>query len=148
MYMGIDPGKSGAAVVVNQHGKLFDLVRFNETDDAVNSFFECHSTWITSAVLERVHSMPGQGVSSTFKFGMSFGFIQGLLRAHKISHHLVTPQTWQKSMDCMSGGNKNVTKAAAQELFPTQKVIHATADAFLLAEYCRRQHQDFWLKGE
>ena len=141
MYLGIDPGKSGAAVVLQHDGTLSELVRLDSAENQVAAFFACHSTWITAAVLESVHSMPGQGVASTFKFGKNFGFMQGLLVANKIKFDLVTPQVWQKAMDCRSGGDKNVTKAKAQQLFPDHTMIHATADAFLLAEYCRRQHQ-------
>ena len=43
-------------------------------------------------------------------------------------------------MDCLTGGDKNVTKRKAQSLFPWVKVTHAIADSMLLAEYCR-QHR-------
>jgi hypothetical protein len=49
----------------------------------------------------------------------------------------VTPFTWQKRLQCLSGGDKNVTKARAQQLFPGVKISHITADALLLAEFCR-----------
>ena len=50
----------------------------------------------------------------------------------------VAPQVWQKVLGCLSRGDKNVTKAKAQQLFPAIKVTHAIADALLLAEYARR----------
>ena len=50
----------------------------------------------------------------------------------------VLPQTWQGKMGCRTGGDKNISKAAAQRLFPKVTVTHAIADALLLAEYARR----------
>ena len=82
--------------------------------------------------------MPKQGVSSTFKFGVGFGFLVGCLTALKIPFEFVTLQKWQKALSCQSHGDKNVTKQKAQQLFPQIKVIHANADALLIAEYGRR----------
>lgn len=90
------------------------------------------------AYIEKVHSMPKQGVASSFTFGRGFGVLIGALAALRIRYEFVTPQTWQKAMGCMSKGDKNVTKAAAQRLFPQVKVTHAIADALLIAEYGRR----------
>lgn len=89
--------------------------------------------------LEQVGSMPGQGVSSTFKFGQSYGFLRGLLVGLGIPHEFVRPAVWQKALGCLSGGDKNVTKAKAQQLWPHVKWAHATADSALIAEYGRRQ---------
>ena len=49
------------------------------------------------------------------------------------------PQVWQKALGCMTGGDKNVTKRRAQELFPGHKITHATADALLIAHYGTKQ---------
>jgi hypothetical protein len=92
------------------------------------------------AMLERVQPLPSfmrAGIAS-FKIGQSFGFLRGLLTAHGIPFDMVSPQTWQKSMGCLTGGNKNVSKAAAQRLFPSVKCTHAISDALLLAEFCKR----------
>ena len=86
--------------------------------------------------------MPRQGVASTFKFGTSYGFCRALLVCHRLSFEVATPATWQRELKCMSKGDKNVTKAAAQRLFPGEKVVHATADAMLLAEFARRKAID------
>jgi hypothetical protein len=56
----------------------------------------------------------------------------------KIPFEEVSPVKWQKVMGCLSKGDKNVTKAAAQRLFPDIKITHAIADALLIAEYGRR----------
>ena len=60
------------------------------------------------------------------------------LCAATIPYEEVTPQKWQKALGCRTGGDKNVSKARAQALFPLQNITHAIADALLLAEYCRR----------
>ena len=90
-------------------------------------------------LVERVHSMPKQGVSSSFKFGENFGWFQGLLQGLGIPYTLVSPSVWQKAMECRSGGDKNVTKVRATQLFPEEKIYHWNADGLLLAELCRRK---------
>ena len=138
LYMGIDPGYSGAVAIVDEHGALHDLVRLKETEHDIARFVAGYAPAVEWGVLERVSAMPRQGVSSTFKFGTSYGFCRGLLVCSKVPFEAVTPATWQGAMKCRSKGDKNVTKAAAQRLFPGQKVVHATADAMLIAEYARR----------
>ncbi len=139
MFMGTDPGYSGATVIINQDRKLIDYCRHNKTESELHTMLNAYGRIISFACLESVHSMPRQGVSSTFKFGKQFGTCIGLLTAEKIRFQLVLPRVWQRELNCLTGGNKNITKKKAAELFPGQKIIHATADAFLLAEYARRQ---------
>lgn len=140
-YLGIDPGKSGAMAIVDEEGGLVSVCRLKETHHDVWAWLDEHRAEVGFAVLEKVSAMPKQGVSSTFKFGESFGFCQGMLVAAAVRFELVTPQKWQGAMGCRSKGDKNVTKARAQALFPTTKVVHATADALLLADYARRLRQ-------
>ena len=61
------------------------------------------------------------------------------LTAAGISFERIRPQVWQKSLGCMTGGDKNITKRRAQELFPQLKITHATADALLIAYYGTKQ---------
>jgi len=137
-YLGIDPGKSGAMAIVDADGLLVDVIKHKETQHDLWEWLRQSRPRIAFAVLEKVASRPGQGVASTFKFGEQFGFCQGVLVAASIPFELVTPVRWQGVMGCRSKGDKNVTKARAQQLWPDAKVIHATADAMLLAEYARR----------
>jgi hypothetical protein len=81
------------------------------------------------------------GVVSAFSFGNGFGHLEMALVGNGIPFDRVRPQLWQKTMQCMSKGDKNVTKNKAQELFPNIKVTHAIADALLIAEYGNRTHQ-------
>jgi hypothetical protein len=142
IYIGIDPGMSGAIAVQDELvGKVFtyklDTTERDIHDSLLHSFDSEHGKMF--AVIERVNAMPKQGISSTFKFGRSYGFLRGCLISLGIPFEEVSPAVWQRAMGCLSKGDKNVTKAKAQQLFPQVKVIHATADALLLAEYCRRQ---------
>ena len=138
-YLGIDPGKSGALGLVSHAGEVVSLIKLSETMHDVWLWLQEHQDSVSFALLEKVHSMPGQGVASSFKFGESFGFCKGMLVASSVRFELVTPQVWQKGMGCMSKGNKNVTKSRAQSLFPGTKITHAIADALLLAEFARRK---------
>lgn len=141
IHIGIDPGNSGAIAVIND-GVAVDHIKCTETDHDISGFLYKWSDMGTHATIEKVSAMPRQGVASTFKFGRSFGFLEGLLVAHLIPYELVTPQKWQTFMKCRSGGDKNVTKAAAQRLWPDIKITHAIADAYLIAEYGRRTYKD------
>jgi hypothetical protein len=91
------------------------------------------------AYLESVHSSSQMGVKSAFTFGNGFGHLEMALTASGIPFERVRPQVWQKSLGCLTKGDKNVTKRKAQELFPSLKITHATADALLIAEYGTRQ---------
>lgn len=146
--IGIDPGQSGGIAWIDEHGKpcvekmpetladIWDLISsftFNAGFDRIRP--------VCKAYLEQVHSMPGQGVASSFKFGQGYGGLEMALIAAGIPFERVTPQKWQKALGCLTGGNKNVSKAKAQELFPSIKFTHATADAMLIAEYGRRANK-------
>ena len=93
---------------------------------------------LTKAYIEKVGATPQMGVVSAFTFGRSYGWLLGVLDALRIPYEFVTPQKWQKAMGCLTGGDKNVSKAAAQRLWPSLKITHANADALLIAEYGRR----------
>jgi len=139
--IGIDPGDSGGAVLLDNEGHRADVIVFSKmTEHDIAEAIREWTQWnITAAAcIESVHSMPKQGVVSSFKFGKSFGFLIGLLTGLEIPYTLVTPQKWQKAMECLTHGDKNVSKAAAQRRWPDVKWTHAIADAALIAEYGRR----------
>ena len=100
----------------------------------------------TFCLIEKVHAMPGQGVTSMFTFGMNYGALRMALVCHGIPFEAVTPQKWQREFGLVfprklgltPTEKKNRHKARAQELFPSLKVTHATADALLICEYGRR----------
>ena len=137
MILGIDPGLSGAMAVLDDKTVVL-LVPFSKTTPHdIVAYLKPLA--ISTAYLEAVNAFPHQGVSSVFKFGMNYGMWQGILVALGIPFQRVYPLKWQTAMSCRTGGNKNISKARAQELFPQLKITHAIADALLIAEYGRRQ---------
>lgn len=137
-YIGVDPGKNGCAAAVDLMGEPVSFIQFGKaTEHDVSEWF-CEVLQMPSiAVLELVRSSPQMGVASAFTFGSGYGFVRGILTAHRVRYSEATPQTWQRFMKCLSKGDKNVTKAAAQRRWPREKFNHGNADAFLIAEYCR-----------
>lgn len=145
IYIGIDPGKKGGIAWI-QDGKpcaekmpstlkdLWDLIEsivFGITKDDRQT--QC------KAVLEYVASSPQQGVVSAFTFGNGYGHLEMALTAAGVPFERVTPGIWQKAMKCLTGGEKNISKAKAQELFPSIKITHSIADALLIAAFCERR---------
>jgi crossover junction endodeoxyribonuclease RuvC len=91
------------------------------------------------AVIERVAAMPIQGVSSTFKFGQSYGAIRGVLAALRIQTHVVSPAVWKRHFRLDS--DKEKSRSLALRTFPktpqhfARKRDHNRAEASLLAVY-------------
>lgn len=137
IYLGIDPGVSGGFAIVSEELSVVRAVAFEHVtpQDIVTTLRPAKFSF---AYLENVGAMPGQGVSSTFKFGVNFGWWQGVLTSLGIPFERVAPVKWQTVMRCRTGGDKNISKQRAQELFPDIKMTHAIADALLIAEYGRR----------
>jgi hypothetical protein len=145
IYIGIDPGKNGGIAWI-QDGKpcaekmpdtLTDLWQVIDNIAAEVSMIYRQTEIV--AFLEQVSSSPQQGVKSAFTFGNGFGHLEMSIIAANIPLRRVRPQAWQKELGCLTGGDKNVSKARAQELFPSLKITHANADALLIAEFGRRK---------
>jgi crossover junction endodeoxyribonuclease RuvC len=83
------------------------------------------------AVIEKVGSMPGQGVSSTFTFGTGYGQLQGLLAGMGIPYELVTPQDWKKLVLAGTTKDKDAAIAYCRRAFP---------DVPLVMPRCRNAH--------
>lgn len=148
---GIDPGKHGAIVIVDGNNVvaqwLMPTIGTEIDHHALDSIFHDLAAYECPVVLERVHSMPGQGVSSTFKFGMGYGCLLQLLASHKITHSLVLPSRWTKEMHTNIDSKiepKKRSLIAVQREFPNHsflatprsKVPHSgLVDAALLALY-------------
>lgn len=135
-FVGVDPGASGAIAVIDDAGLPISHIKNSNLDADLFRFVMSNEP--SFGFIEKVHSMPGQGVASTFKFGASYGSLRMLLTCAAIPYEEVTPAKWQGVLGCRSKGDKNVTKRKAQDLFPTVRMTHAIADAYLIAEYCRR----------
>jgi crossover junction endodeoxyribonuclease RuvC len=137
IIIGIDPGIHGGIAIIFSDGKA-EAHKMPDTErdiyDLLNDIADRNS-YLIDVFLESVHSMPGQGVSSSFKFGRGYGFLRGCVTALRYPLHDVTPQKWQRALGCLTGGDKNVSKQKAQQLYPQLKITHATADALLIATY-------------
>jgi crossover junction endodeoxyribonuclease RuvC len=138
VFIGIDPGLSGGIAIIEE-GSI-RAVNMPDTERDVWDLIHSLPRLYSMAMIEKVHSMKGNGVASSFKFGMGYGALRMALVASGIPFEDVTPQKWQKALGCLSGGDKNVTKQRAQSLFPQLKITHKTADSLLIAEYARRTY--------
>ena len=139
-FIGIDPGISGGIAIIGD-GIAPWAVKMPETERDIWDTIRALKSWSDReafATIEKVHSMPGQGVASSFTFGRGLGSLRMALVAAEIPFADVTPQAWQKALGCLTKGDKNVSKAKAQELFPSLRITHYIADALLIAEFARR----------
>lgn len=135
--IGIDPGSASGGIAILLDGKA-EAFKMPDTERDIYDIFESR-VWDDPVVfIEIVHSMPKQGVASSFAFGRNYGFLRGVITALKYPMHDITPQKWQKFLSCLTHGDKNISKQKAQQLFPQLKITLATADALLIAEYGRR----------
>lgn len=144
-FYGIDPGVGGGMAFIDATGEAVVAMKLKDaTERDIALWLSRWNVDQTCAVIEKVSSSPQMGVVSAFTFGRSYGFLRGVLSALAIPYVEVRPQAWQKAMGCLTKGDKNVSKAKAQQLYPGEKITHATADALLLATYCRRHHKDLF----
>ena len=149
IYIGIDPGRNGGIAIIKTLGNKIDKVgvKCYSDEDLLGILADAEKYIHKVCYLENVHAMPKQGVSSTFNFGMNFGFIQGVLKAYGIPYELVTPQKWKKEFSCTS--DKNTSIEVCKRLFPNvnlkaaercKKDHDGIAEALLIAEYGRRHY--------
>lgn len=141
--IGLDPGKSGGIAVVGNG--LAECWPMGATEgDVWDLLYDIRNNYggASMALLEKVHAMPGQGVTSMFNFGMNYGMLRAFLVAAGIPFETVTPQAWQKHFGLIrkdktesNTDKKNRHKAKAQELFPGLTITHKTADALLIAQF-------------
>ncbi len=139
--LGIDPGWSGGAVVLDDAGRIVALESFaGKTEPEIINLVRNRLPAILAngfnpaCYIEKVGPMPKQGVVSVFKFGWINGLLRGLVIG-AVPVFEVRPQVWQKALGCLTRGDKNISKAKAQMLFPSVYFTHATADAALIAYY-------------
>lgn len=152
--LGIDPGKAGAIVLL-QDGKLIDIWDMPVTGKVSNKGSEINPQLLVKmieeifmltdvdeektivAVIEKVHSMPKQGVATTFAFGKGYGLIIGVIAAHNIPIKYVTPQAWKKHFSLI-GTVKSASRTVALSMYPGHanmfKLVKHTdrADALLI----------------
>lgn len=158
-YLGADPGLSGAIalyVLDVQHRVIArDMPTLNAgvggkriidmwaLSDQLHQWADDYA--IKQAIVERVHSMPAQGVASSFSFGFAAGSLQQAIASAKIPMTLISPATWKISYGLRGGReNKDMSRAKASQLFPAfadqwaRKKDDGRAEAVLLAHYGSR----------
>lgn len=147
MIVGIDPGYSGAIAFYDPSGiDIHDMpVAPNpkgKTELDMHSLARVlipRTAGRSIAVVEKVNAMPGQGVSSTFRFGEGFGAIQMALIGHGYELHFVTPASWKKHFGLSR--DKGVSRGLASRRFPDSSKLFSRvkddgrAEAALIALY-------------
>ena len=151
IVMSIDPGLSGAIAVFRYTDHeligIFDmptheLTRNGKAKRQVSAsglagIFSAHKPH--HVIVEKVSAMPGQGVTSMFSFGRSFGLIEGILAAYEIPATYVMPSVWTKGIG--RGVGKDASRARACELYPAHQKSFARvkddgrADAVLIGAW-------------
>lgn len=119
--VGIDPGLAGAAALLDG-GTLVDVFDFSAADGRLIG--GPISDWMFDrqpehVVIEGVHSMPGQGVSTTFKFGRAFGTVEGIAVALGIPMSLIAPNHWKRLVGVTK--DKQSARALAGRLWPVHR---------------------------
>lgn len=141
--MGADPGASGAvSFYFTDHPATVSVEDTPIADGLVDGATLAARIEIMRpdlAIIERVGAMPGQGVSSTFKFGQAFGTMIGVVAALKIPVHFVTPAKWKRHF--LLSSDKEEARARALQLWPSRaelfarKKDHGRAEAALIARF-------------
>ena len=131
LIIGIDPGISGS-ICFFEEGKILDVVEmptmtegkknkkqvngpqvYNEILKRINKIEKQH----IRVVIEQVSAMPGQGVTSMFNFGQSFGILKGICSAMQLSLYFVRPAKWKKYFGLINS-EKDASRTKAIEIFP------------------------------
>lgn len=147
--IGVDPGCSGAIVILQSGTSLVPIewmrmptlkVGKSSRVDAASVARLLSEYAIAHAYIERVHAMPGQGVSSTYTFGHAAGVVEGVIAALRIPITLVSPQAWKKHAGLI-GADKDAARSRAIQLWPSWDALgkkgegQALADAALIARF-------------
>ena len=142
IVVGVDPGLSGAIAWLD-NGQLIAAEDVPVMDGRIDA--STLADMLASyplpdvVVVEKVSSMPNQGVSSTFKFGQAYGAVLGVFGALKFRVVHVTPTRWKKDM--FLGSDKEKARASAIDRWPesssafARKKDHGRAEAALIAAW-------------
>tara|TARA_Y100001970_G_scaffold190815_1_gene232077 strand:+ start:1493 stop:1987 length:495 start_codon:yes stop_codon:yes gene_type:complete len=154
LIIGIDPGISGSLCFFRD-GKILDLVEMPNMPDGKKNKRQVNGAQIYNEifsrieglnreeikiVIEQVSAMPGQGVTSMFNFGQSFGVIKGICSAMQLSMYFVRPAKWKKYFNLINS-QKDASRTKAIEIFPyissqlARKKDANKADAILIASF-------------
>jgi crossover junction endodeoxyribonuclease RuvC len=152
--IGIDPGISGS-ICFFQDGRIIDVLEMPTMTDGKKNKKQVNGSQIfneisvrikmldkidVKVVIEQVSAMPGQGVTSMFNFGQSFGILKGICSAMQLSTHFVRPVRWKKYYNLINS-EKDASRTKAIEIFPyfsgqlSRKKDSNKADAILIASF-------------
>ncbi len=154
LIIGIDPGISGSICFLD-NGKILDVIEmpimtegkknkkqvngsqvYNEITKRIKQFEKNQ----IRVVIEHVSAMPGQGVTSMFNFGQSFGILKGICTAMQLPMYFVRPTKWKKYFNLLNS-EKDASRTRAIEIFPyfssqlSRKKDSNKADAILIASF-------------
>ena len=160
LIIGIDPGISGSICFL-EDGIIKDVLEmptmtegkknkkqvngsqiFNEISFRIKTYEKKN----IKVVIEQVSAMPGQGVTSMFNFGQSFGILKGICGAMQLSIYFVRPAKWKKYFNLINS-EKDASRTRAIEIFPyfstqlSKKKDSNKADAILIASFYYETHQ-------
>ena len=145
VYIGIDPGKKGGYAIIDDVHHTVEAYPWDDMEFVrkMVEYSECGMS--VMVCVEKVNSMPGQGLVSTFSFGKAAGFIEGVLTACGLSYQLVSPRVWKKSYGLDSSKQKSID--VCQRLFPDVNLLatersrvpsDGKAESLLLAMFAKR----------
>ena len=160
IIIGIDPGISGS-ICFFEDGKITDIVEmpnmaegkknkrqvngaqiYNEISSRIKNF----NKEDIKVVIEQVSAMPGQGVTSMFNFGQSFGVLKGICSAMQLSTYFIRPVKWKKYFNLINS-EKDASRTKAIQIFPyissklSKKKDSNKADAILIASFFHNTYQ-------
>ena len=131
LIIGIDPGISGA-ICFFENGEIIDVINMptmavgNKNKKQINgsqifneitSRIQDYKPEDINVVVEQVSAMPGQGVTSMFNFGQSFGVIKGICAAMQLPIYFVRPSKWKKHFDLINS-QKDSSRVKVIQMFP------------------------------
>ena len=154
LIIGIDPGISGS-ICFFEDGKVLDAIEMPTMTDGKKNKKQVNGSQIYNeisskinknkdqdvrVVIEHVSAMPGQGVTSMFNFGQSFGILKGICSAMQLPMFFVRPARWKKYFNLINS-EKDASRTKAIEIFPyfssqlSKKKDGNKADAILIARF-------------
>jgi crossover junction endodeoxyribonuclease RuvC len=160
LIIGIDPGISGA-ICFFENGEVKEIMDMPSMADGkknkkqingqqifneISSRIKSVSKKEIRVVIEQVSAMPGQGVTSMFNFGQSFGVLKGICSAMQLSMHFVRPAKWKKYYGLIKT-EKDASRTKVIEIFPyissqlSRKKDSNKADAILIASFFNNTYQ-------
>jgi len=154
LIIGIDPGLSGS-ICFFENGKILEVIEMPTMTEGKKNKKQVNASQIYNeiskrvnliekqnirVVIEQVSAMPGQGVTSMFNFGQSFGTLKGICSAMQLPMYFVRPAKWKKYFGLINS-EKDASRTKAIEMFPyfspnlSKKKDNNKADAILIASF-------------